>query len=163
MASSSATNPEARPVPRKIDSTASSQTLSPPSPRSPMSPTSPSSAAYYSSTSTSAEASSFTREPRSLDQSVLQRVHPSSRPRSRSRSRSPLPSTSSLSRPEHARSASDPVSQPASPSRPGHVKRKSRSSGTVMQCGRHSNEWLFGGISVTDTVKGFFTKDEGRN
>ncbi|KAI9871802.1 MAG: hypothetical protein M1830_002431 [Pleopsidium flavum] len=157
MASSTATNPEARPVPRKIDSTASSQMLSPSSPRSPMSPTSPS--------SPSAEASYFTREPRSLDQSVLQRVRPSSRPRSRSRSKSPLPSpsTSSTARPEHARSASDSVSQPTSPSRPGHVKRKSRSSGTVMQCGRHSNDWLFGGISVTDTVKGFFHKDEGRN
>lgn len=150
--------PEARPVPRKLDSTASSsQSQSSPSPRSPLSPYYPSSPTY--SSSGSGESSYFTREPKSLDQTILQRI----RPRSPSPNRSPLPSPTSMPRHDHTRSASDPSSQPTSPTRPGHVKRKSRSSGTVTQCGRHGNEWLFGNISVTDTVKGLFHKDEMRN
>ncbi|KAI9850815.1 MAG: hypothetical protein M1824_003094 [Vezdaea acicularis] len=36
----------------------------------------------------------------------------------------------------------------------GTVQSK-RNSGNYMQYGRHSNEWLFGGISVTETVKGW--------
>ena len=35
------------------------------------------------------------------------------------------------------------------------VRPSARSgSGTFTQCGRHSNEWLFNGFSVTETVKG---------
>ena len=29
-----------------------------------------------------------------------------------------------------------------------------RYSGTVNHCGRHSNDWLFGGFSLRDTVRG---------
>lgn len=39
-----------------------------------------------------------------------------------------------------------------------------RHSGTVMQCGRHSNDWLFGGFSFTDTVRGFVSRaDDGKH
>ncbi|KAJ5623742.1 hypothetical protein N7510_000051 [Penicillium lagena] len=33
-----------------------------------------------------------------------------------------------------------------------------RYSGTVNHCGRHSNDWLFGGFSVRDTVRDSFEK-----
>jgi hypothetical protein len=29
-----------------------------------------------------------------------------------------------------------------------------------MQCGRHSNDWLFGGFSITDTVRDLLHRDE---
>ena len=163
MASSSRPSyPDARPVPRQLDSTASSlqsqsSSSSSSSPRSPLSPYSPASPTY--SSSGSGQGSYFTREPMSLNQTILQRT----RPRSPSPNKSPLPSPTSAPKYEHMRSVSDPSAQPASPTRPGHLKRKSRNSGTVMQCGRHGNEWLFGNISVTDTVKGLFHKDERRN
>lgn len=161
MASSSRTShPEPRPLPRKVDSTASSsqgQSSSSSSPRSPLSPYYPSSPT--SSSSSSGEGSYFTRQPMSLDQTILQRT----RPRSPSPYRSSTTSPTFMPRHEHTRSASDPSLQPTTPTRPGHVKRKSRNSGTVMQCGRHGNEWLFGNISVTDTVKGLFHKEERRN
>ncbi|MCJ1364947.1 hypothetical protein MMC16_004064 [Acarospora aff. strigata] len=166
MASSTRTidpDPDPRSLPNKANSTASSQSMpspspSSPSPRSPMTPLDPSS--FFPSSSSSAEPSYFTREPTSLDQRV--------RPRSPSGGKmSPLPSptsSSSQSRPEltQGRSASDPsatatMQSQSQPTRPGHVKRKSRnSSGTVTQCGRHGNEWLFGNISVTGTVRGLF-------
>lgn len=161
MATSSSRTPypDPRPVPRKLDSTASSSQTqsSSTSPRSPLSPYTPSSPT--SPSSRSGEGTSyFTREPMSLDQAILQRL----RPRSPSPNTSPLPSPTSMPGHAYSRSASDP-SSPTSPTRPGHVKRKSRGSGTVTQCGRHGNEWLFGNISVTDTVKGLFHKEERRN
>ncbi|MCJ1310557.1 hypothetical protein MMC25_004222 [Agyrium rufum] len=40
-----------------------------------------------------------------------------------------------------------------------------RNSGTVMQVGRHSNDWLFGGFSFTEAVKGLLSSptDERTN
>ncbi|MCJ1295708.1 hypothetical protein MMC34_007272 [Xylographa carneopallida] len=32
-----------------------------------------------------------------------------------------------------------------------------RHSGTVMQCGRHGNDWLFGGFSFTEAVRGLLS------
>ena len=32
--------------------------------------------------------------------------------------------------------------------------------GSTSHCGRHGNDWLFGGFSVTEKVKGFFEKGE---
>lgn len=60
------------------------------------------------------------------------------------------------------------ASSPRSP-KPESTKRAStptrknsddyrRYSGTVNHCGRHSNDWLFGGFSVRDTVRGSFDK-----
>lgn len=60
------------------------------------------------------------------------------------------------------------ASSPRSP-KPESIKRAStptrknsddyrRYSGTVNHCGRHSNDWLFGGFSVRDTVRGSFEK-----
>jgi len=63
------------------------------------------------------------------------------------------------------RSMSEPATSPtsSSPSRPTYIrkaKRNSQGSG-VMQCGRHSNDWLFGGFSVRETVKGMVRRDSG--
>lgn len=89
----------------------------------------------------------------------------------RSRSKSPrmsppiaidTKSTSSPSSPPShpVRTGSEPMvsptspNYPTSPSRPLTLKRTRKTSGTTSHCGRHSNDWLFGGISVRETVKG---------
>lgn len=50
-----------------------------------------------------------------------------------------------------------------SPKPESNTKRKDsgayrRYSGTVNHCGRHSNDWLFGGFSVRETVRGSIEK-----
>ncbi|CAG8266930.1 unnamed protein product [Penicillium salamii] len=61
------------------------------------------------------------------------------------------------------------ISSPQSPRSDYEVKRAStptrkssgdykRYSGTVNHCGRHSNDWLFGGFSVRDSVRGGIEK-----
>ncbi len=54
-------------------------------------------------------------------------------------------------------------SHPASPSRPTTFKKMRKTSGTTSHCGRHSNEWLFGGISVRETVKGMWKDGDGQD
>jgi len=41
-------------------------------------------------------------------------------------------------------------------------RERARESGTFTQCGRHSNDWLFGGFSVTGTVRSWL-RDDGKN
>jgi hypothetical protein len=45
----------------------------------------------------------------------------------------------------------------------GNVKRRSsdnRGQGTFMQCGRHSNQWLFNDMSLVDMAKSVFGKKD---
>lgn len=65
------------------------------------------------------------------------------------------PSTSS------SRSSASPKSQPSrkSTTPPKTKPTKPRaSSGTFSDCGRHSNQWLFNNVSITDAVKTIFEK-----
>lgn len=68
-----------------------------------------------------------------------------------------------------ARTGSEPAvsptspTNPASPSRPMTLKRTRKTSGTTSHCGRHSNDWLFGGISVRETVKGIWKDNNDSN
>ncbi len=69
--------------------------------------------------------------------------------------------------PSHpARTGSEPMmsptspNYPASPSRPSTFKKTRKTSGTTSHCGRHSNDWLFGGISVRETVKGMWKDND---
>ena len=59
------------------------------------------------------------------------------------------------------RSLSPPRTRPASQKgheSMAHPKQQRTSSGTFSDCGRHSNEWLFGNFSVSGAVKGLFEK-----
>ncbi|KAM0714804.1 hypothetical protein Q7P37_009268 [Cladosporium fusiforme] len=54
------------------------------------------------------------------------------------------------------------TSPPASRSE-GFIKRRSsdnKGQGTFMQCGRHSNSWLFNDISFKETAKGIFSRKD---
>lgn len=42
----------------------------------------------------------------------------------------------------------------------GDKSRRRHSSNTYTECGRHSGEWLFGGFSVSDSVKKLWEKDK---
>lgn len=45
----------------------------------------------------------------------------------------------------------------------GIIKRRSsdnKGQGTFMQCGRHSNQWLFGDISFKETAKSLFGRKD---
>lgn len=67
------------------------------------------------------------------------------------------------------RISSDPAitpispAHPMSPSRPATFKKTRKTSGTTSHCGRNGNEWLFGGISVRETVKGIWKDGDGHN
>ncbi|KAI9741135.1 MAG: hypothetical protein M1834_002848 [Cirrosporium novae-zelandiae] len=81
---------------------------------------------------------------------------------------SPTTPFPSFTQQTHQRSHSYPSSPPSSPTNPNPrqwLKKRNTDStkGTVMQCGRRSNEWLFGDISVTETVKGFFSRKDREN
>lgn len=39
-------------------------------------------------------------------------------------------------------------------------RRSSSNSGTYFECGRHSNQWLFGNISLKDTAKGLLKRKD---
>jgi hypothetical protein len=55
------------------------------------------------------------------------------------------------------------VSKRATASAPTpHYGRFKRQPASTSHCGRHGNDWLFGGFSVTEMVKGFFEKGEGK-
>ena len=163
-------------------STASTTPLSPPSnagvPTSYFSPISPTS----SISSTTSPASPAER---SFFGAIAQSVRLRSRSRSRNRrSRSRSPRSPSLnvtsnpvalpsppvkpgvsSRSTSSKTLSMPSDRAALTQRKSHARGSSQSShgslnsptGTmpVAQCGRHSNDWLFGGFSVTDTVRSF--------
>ena len=62
---------------------------------------------------------------------------------------------------EPAASPTSPA-HPTSPSRPT-LKRTRKTSGTTSHYGRHSNDWLFGGISVRETVKGIWKDNDGQD
>lgn len=47
----------------------------------------------------------------------------------------------------------------SSASSPGFFKPKVPTRNANSYCGRHSTEFLFGNISVTETVKGIFRRD----
>jgi hypothetical protein len=49
---------------------------------------------------------------------------------------------------------------PTSPSRPSTLKKARKTSGTTSHCGRHSNDWLFGGVSLRETVKGIWRDND---
>jgi hypothetical protein len=80
----------------------------------------------------------------------------------------PVESTSSP-RTNTTRTSSDPAvsptspTYPTSPSRPSAFKRARKTSGTTSHYGRHSNDWLFGGISVRETVKGMWKDNDGQD
>lgn len=61
----------------------------------------------------------------------------------------------------NSRATSPSSEKAASPTRDHKlIKRHSSgsSSGTYMQCGRHSNQWLFHDISIKETAKGFLKR-----
>src|SRR2546421_355504 len=99
-----------------------------------------------------------------------------SRSRSRSKSPSCLPSLSTSS-PQTTPITTRPMPMPSGPKRvtsdsavsptlsspttKTHPSKKPKNSpASTSHCGRHSNDWLFGGFSVTETVKGFIHKDD---
>lgn len=80
---------------------------------------------------------------------------------------SPLPMSPSASPSEPSYSSSTTSS--SGKKRHSHGPRKSsgsgdykRLSGTVNHCGRHGNDWLFGGFSVRERVRELLKDDEGR-
>lgn len=158
MRSSKPTIPTARPIPRSVQSSPCPETISPSSPRSPVTPYSPptqgSNNGYFSG-----QASGETSSPPS-DRTILGRISSFSKrngDRPRSRSPRPLPERSAtVSVTQTSRKSSGSPTQPSSP------KARHRDSGTFTDCGRHSNDWLFNGFSVTSTVKGLFN-DSGKN
>ena len=136
-----------------------------------MSPSSPNPAGNHrASTSTNASSPSISRSNTSETASssftpkLFSRIK-TSRTRSNSpinrSNTSPLPSpTEDARRPHrlHLRSDSSSSSSPMStPSPRGRSRSAKRSSGTYMQVGRHSNDWLFGGFSFTEAVKGLLS------
>ena len=90
-----------------------------------------------------------------------------------SRSRSPhrsntsgLPSpTAEPHRPHrlHLRSDSNSSGPLATPSPRARSRSAKRNSGTIMQVGRHSNDWLFGGFSLRETVKGLISPSQSEH
>lgn len=160
MRSSKPTISTARPIPRSVQSSPCPETISPSSPRSPITPYSPptqaSNNSYFSGQASSGETSS----PPS-DRTILGRISSFSKrngDRARSKSPRPLPERSAtVSGTQASRTMSG-----GSPTQPGSPKARHRDSGTFTDCGRHGNDWLFNGFSVTSTVKGFFN-DSGKN
>lgn len=57
----------------------------------------------------------------------------------------------------YSRRSASPEGSPRPSSRSSHTRRTSgdhrRYRGTISHCGRHSNDWLFGGFSFRDTVR----------
>lgn len=65
------------------------------------------------------------------------------------------PESPACDTPRTHRTNSEPMQTPTTPQRPGYLRKAKRNSGSgVMQCGRHSNDWLFGGVSFRATFKG---------
>lgn len=54
--------------------------------------------------------------------------------------------------------ASEKASSPIRDSKLIKRHHSGSSSGTYMQCGRHSNQWLFHDISIKETAKGFLKR-----
>jgi hypothetical protein len=124
-----------------VDSQSSTEQMSPPT--SPASPTSP----------TSRAASDFFG---AISARVRGRSRSRSRDASRKRSKSPMVSPprqiTPAAQPQHVRHAS--TASPTTPTRPALQAAGRRStSGSDAWRGRHSNEWLFGGWSATETAR----------
>ncbi|MCJ1368804.1 hypothetical protein MMC20_000011 [Loxospora ochrophaea] len=116
-------------------------TLRSPATFSPITTSSPLSSPSRTSTSTSTTSSTASspttsHSPRSFA-SLIHIHHSHSSSSSRPHIRHLRTSSSSTTHTSHHRSRS-----------------QKRYSGTTMQCGRHGNEWLFGGWSFTEVVKG---------
>lgn len=66
--------------------------------------------------------------------------------------------------PKPTRMLSEPTISPVSPRSPTSPRpllaQRRKTSGTTKHCGRHSNEWLFGGFSVRETVKNLVKEKE---
>ena len=108
------------------------------------------------------------RRPHHSNTSILTRLHVrTGRSRSRSANRGNSsaiisPTSASPTTPADERNArfahrinsSDSYSSTTSSSSSQQSRgREKRHSGTVMPCGRHANEWLFGDFSIRDTIK----------
>lgn len=128
---------------RSTSSSSTSHSLSLPKPSKLLRPRSKSPAALDTRRSTAADSSHLTSSPTQMSP-----TSPHHRPGYDKRG-----SQSSTASYSHSRSHSN--SYPSSHSHP--VRRSSddyrRLSGTVNHCGRHSNDWLFGGFSLRDTVR----------
>ncbi|MCJ1244498.1 hypothetical protein MMC30_001696 [Trapelia coarctata] len=149
--SSSSKGPTSHPQPLNspTPSTGSTSTSPPTTPRTPI------------SRSPTTETTIFARIRSARSRSPSARS-PTAIPRSNS---SPTASPTTEEYPHRARlhlrtessQSANQISRPRSRSNKRH-------SGTVMQCGRHSNDWLFGGFSFTDTVRGFVRGgDDGKH
>ena len=161
MPSSSPTVASAKPCLHRADSffSTSPQPLSPASSATSSSPGSP--RPQYSPTAS--EPTLFTR---------IRTSRSRSRNRSFNRSNSnPAPTSSPTSTPTlheqhpsrlHFRSDSSPTTSTPNSTQTRSRSQK-RSSGTVMQVGRHGNEWLFGGFSFTETVKSLLSPTDGEH
>jgi hypothetical protein len=136
-----------QPVPPIRTNTVDSQSSGSFSPTSPMSgttsPTSPAEHKFFSAISTRIRGRSRSR----------------SRDASHKRSKSPMmsPPTQIAAQPQQARHVS--IASPTKPVRPSMQAGGRRSTGgSDPWRGRHSNEWLFGNWSATETAKGFVQK-----
>ncbi|MCJ1287047.1 hypothetical protein MMC26_006394 [Xylographa opegraphella] len=119
---------------------------------------------FHPTTNTTCSGPSTPRTPHSrsptAETTIFSRIRTS---RSRSpTSRSPVSTSSSPTADEgpararlHFRTDSS-TSTASQASRPRSRSAK-RHSGTVMQCGRHGNDWLFGGFSFTEAVRGLLS------
>ncbi|KAI9823005.1 MAG: hypothetical protein M1832_002659 [Thelocarpon impressellum] len=166
--SSSSSRPAAagRSLPHQIDS--SPRVVTSPGPCSPMSPYTPSSATSSSDPSAPGYFGYGSQPAPAHGGNILSpkrfSFRPSgdaARPRSKSpntqRAQSFSVSTAAVPSSTNARTASDGGnSAPLSPGGRRESAREQRDSGTFTQVGRRSNDWLFGGVSVRETVKGLF-------
>ncbi|MCJ1315026.1 hypothetical protein MMC15_000340 [Xylographa vitiligo] len=153
MSNTTPTNPEAKPgLPARSSSGSSSGSSSTVQ------------SLFHSTTNTtcsgpSTPRSSLSRSP-TAETTLFARIRPS---RSRSpASRSPISTNASPTTEEHPGRSRLHFRTDSSTSTGSHAARpRSRSakrhSGTVMQCGRHGNDWLFGGFSFTEAVRGLLS------
>ena len=158
MAPSSPITASAKPLFNRTDSSfsASHQPLSPASSATSSTPGSP--RPQYS--------------PTASEPTIFTRIRTSrSRSRNRSFNRSntnPTPTSSPNLSDEphpsrlHFRSDSSPTACTPSSTR-ARSRSQKRNSGTVMQVGRHGNDWLFGGFSFTETVRSLLSPTDSEH
>lgn len=122
------------------------------------------------SASTPTDASCVPLLPRTQKETPEQKLEPSVSYGRTSNDSYPAPSKSLLAIPDCQRSgsatdahngrdsvSSDPLASTSKPERDEDgrtLKKAHHHTNVYTECGRHSNDWLFGGISVTQTVKG---------
>jgi hypothetical protein len=109
---------------------------------------------YQSSNSTNRH------QPKQLRRNILEKIK-EQMPHSRSRSPNPAAVNTKCSTMTDQKS-SQTERKPSSPTSrsPTHPKppTKRNSIGTFSDCGRHSNDWLFNGFSVTEAAKGLLKR-----